>query len=511
MALVHVPQRRRQLRRRQGAGRNSRGCGSTCLTISCLVCWTMMALWLFNFSNYEFFRQPPTADWIEFDYESSDNNNNNNNNNNVVAQAEDPPTAIRTSTIQEERKQPTMLELQQQSVVPPCDDPSCQDHRRQRLQRTGGVDLLSYTDIMAAVQAAKQALLQTLSGTDQYGGLAHPLFQTSESLVGAGNATVNPSRHRLRDKLQRKLLQVQLEITREDHRPDESADAAESDSQSSSSTMQDNDTYTTLVWATAGHGRSAGLGNLASESYTSVFEQAAGPVFRAAGIALEARNYGWNAGSGNMETDKSGPELALCLDSVYGVDVDILAWDFGDSVEREMQQSDRELVVREHDHAWRRRMFWARAALQANRPAVVAMHLNDPNDVSQPETPQDIYGTINSESENDHMSSPTSTISHPIQQELDQLGAHGLTALAWNPAVVTRLLKDVIPDAAELLPDEDDTVPAMVRFMKCGGLVEAGPVCEDEKFSDHAGKACGQRRDRDASNPGWYVHLTVYV
>jgi hypothetical protein len=52
-------------------------------------------------------------------------------------------------------------------------------------------------------------------------------------------------------------------------------------------------------------------------------------------------------------------------------------------------------------------MFWAREALQANRLAGVAVSLND--------VPAYVQGG--------------SAYSHPILQELDELGANGLTAL----------------------------------------------------------------------------------
>jgi hypothetical protein len=257
--------------------------------------------------------------------------------------------------------------------LPPC-DADCQIHRRQRLSHSGGVDLLSVTDMITAVQAKKQALLDILGAPDQYGDLADLLFTTgsgttngtssgngtsttvqssplSSQLLKAVDATTNPSRDRLRDKLQRKVLQVQLEIIQQDNRPtaaamdsayrnahrqDDAAAKAIRDhlsspferrvlqQQPSVPPMMVPAAYkfqqTSLVWATAGHGASAGHGNLAKESYTAILEQAAGPVFRAAGIELKTRNYGW-AGA----KDNAAPELALCLDSVYGTDVDILA------------------------------------------------------------------------------------------------------------------------------------------------------------------------------------------
>jgi hypothetical protein len=164
--------------------------------------------------------------------------------------------------------------------------------------------------------------------------------------------------------------------------------------------------------------------------------------------------------------------------------VDILAWDFEESASQSSQHSQQERQQREREHGWKRHMFWARAALQANRPAVVAMNLND--------VPSYVQGG--------------SSDSHPILQELDELGANGLTALGFNPDVMAHIHKNIIPDATDLLPGEEDkTTPANVRLFKCGGQMESGLLCEDERFSHHGDKACRNRWYRDKSNPGWYV------
>jgi hypothetical protein len=511
MTLVLLPQHQRKLRRRNNVGSNTGGSRPnshsrsryhffglplTCLTTG-VVCLTILLLGVSNMLN---FRQHQ-LDWIELDNISNTFSN---------------------------------YASKKTSLLPPCDD-NCQIHRRQRLQQSGGVDLLSITDMISSVQRKKKALVERLGAPSQYGDLAAQLFNTrsgtqslSSQLVGAINATANPSRDRLRDKVQRKVLQVQLELIQQDNRPAAAAAAAVQDYLSSEHLSQQKSeklqqvytdpssmdkhgeatdpssstlyppsvpytfTQTRLVWATAGHGRSAGYGNLAEESYTAILQQAAGPVFGAAGIELTTRNYGWAAA-----TDKSAPELALCLDSVYGTDVDILAWDFEESPEKLWRQSDREQREREQEHGWKRQMFWTRAALQTNRPTIVAMHLHD------------VRSSDGSNSERDSSHRTDTSTSHPILQELDQLGAHGLSALGWNPAVMARIHEHIIPDAANLLPGKEKSTPTNVRFFKCEGKVEAGPVCEDERFSQHADKACRNRWYRHASNPGWYV-LMLY-
>jgi hypothetical protein len=615
-----LPQHRRELRRRYNPGsnigsfktRNRSRCSGMRLT--CIIAGVVFLTTFIFVSN---FRQT-RSDFINLDNISTTFN--------TEAIATPTPTSNRhfegTENPIEEKPKPPSLSL---SNLPPC-DADCQIHRQQRLDQSGGMNLLDVSDLISSVQAKKQALLDLLGEPSQYGDLAGRLFEPfdtptgihvlSSQLLEAADAKANPSRDRLRDKVQRKVLQVQLEIIQQDNRPTAAAidaayraaqtvqtdhaaapaesavygssDAAaaaasaaaaaaaaesagydssdvrasdsegyDSDNRSSSlpiqnqqhllrrlseaeqgvgtdpysmdvldekydpdtnpdtdpktfadtgadtdpSTVDEDDddkatvpsttilsspkapvpykfTQTRLVWATAGHGAAAGHGNLAEESYTAILERAAGPVFGAAGIELTTRNYGW-AGA----TDKSAPELALCLDSVYGTDVDILAWDFEESASQSSQHSQEERQQRERKHGWKRHMFWARAALQANRPAVVAMNLND----------ETVYVQGGSSD------------SHPILQELDQLGANGLTALGYNPDVMRHIHKNIIPDATDLLPGEDNTTPANVRFFKCDGQVESGLPCEDEKFSHHADQACHNRLNRDASHPGWYV------
>jgi hypothetical protein len=92
----------------------------------------------------------------------------------------------------------------------------------------------------------------------------------------------------------------------------------------------------------------------------------------------------------------------------------------------------------------------------------------------------------------------------PILQELDELGANGLTALGFNPDVMAHIHKNIITDATDFLPGEEDkSTPANVRLFKCGGQVESGLLCEDERFSHHDDKASRNRWYRDESNPGW--------
>jgi hypothetical protein len=76
-----------------------------------------------------------------------------------------------------------------------------------------------------------------------------------------------------------------------------------------------------VVWVTSGNSIAAGHGNLLNESYTAVLERAVGPLFDALSMNFVGRNYGISAAS-------SGAHIALCLESKFGTDVDLLLWDF---------------------------------------------------------------------------------------------------------------------------------------------------------------------------------------
>lgn len=103
-----------------------------------------------------------------------------------------------------------------------------------------------------------------------------------------------------------------------------------------------------FVWATAGDSSAAGHGNMFNQSYTAVLEQTVKPAFKALGINFVGRNYA-------MSWYQSAPELALCLEAVYGTDVDALNWDFS------MQDGDA-------GHAYKIELWAERATQHPNLP-----------------------------------------------------------------------------------------------------------------------------------------------
>ena len=87
------------------------------------------------------------------------------------------------------------------------------------------------------------------------------------------------------------------------------------------STDKDPKLASTFIWATAGDSAAAGHGNLFDQSYTAVMGRSVHEAFASLGVDFQSKNYAHGGYT-------SGPELALCMEAVYGPDLDVLAYDF---------------------------------------------------------------------------------------------------------------------------------------------------------------------------------------
>lgn len=114
-----------------------------------------------------------------------------------------------------------------------------------------------------------------------------------------------------------------------------------------------NDGQSSFTWVTGGDSAAAGHGNLFSQSYTMVLEATAREAFRTVGINFVAKNYA-------MGGYVSAPELALCMESIYGSDIDVLMWDFG------LQEADDRVGL-----------WGSRAAVHPTKPILFAMETVD--------------------------------------------------------------------------------------------------------------------------------------
>jgi len=101
----------------------------------------------------------------------------------------------------------------------------------------------------------------------------------------------------------------------------------------------------------AGDSAAVAHGNMYSQSYTTILEQTVKWAFDAVGIEFIARNHA-------MADFGSGTELAMCTESLYGTNIDVLSWDFS----RVDRLSD-----------YRRNLWGNRAAVHLSRLILMVM------------------------------------------------------------------------------------------------------------------------------------------
>jgi hypothetical protein len=317
--------------------------------------------------------------------------------------------------------------------------PSC---RKQNIRisidrnEVGGNDLLDYDSIWKSVATHRQKMEDQIKpdyGVDTFEQIFY------EGNISRGRLAMGTSDHSwqgLVERLQIKLLTVQQEIlTREKQ------GRCESESESAGGRTF----YARWVYASAGHSSSAGHGNFHKDSYSAVLERAAQPVFAAIGIDLETRNYG-------MSGQSSSPELVFCMESVYGTDVDLLSYDFG--------QTEGRTVITALP-------FWMRrAGLHQNRPALMTLH--------------------------------NSNAMYDIMLDLDRQKL--LTTLTMNGTVMGQIGK-AIPDTFGLSKEEIAQMPPYIRQLKCQGVLENGePGCNEKKWDM---SICPDRKWRTNWHPGY--------
>ena len=204
-----------------------------------------------------------------------------------------------------------------------------------------------------------------------------------------------------------------------------------------------------VVWATGGHSAAAGHGNLFNESYTAVLEDSVKSVFGAIGIEFVGRNHA-------MGGTSSGPEIALCLDQVFGTDVDILTYDYA------MCDAGREQKKALYDQ---RVGLSSAALLNINILAV---------DFSQQ------------------------------RKMLQREEQRGMTVLYLDP-IEFKEMKESFPDTFGLNTSQINAMPPFVRHFKCRDFVEKGdPTCGDMKYNQE--EICPDRNGRADWHPGWKMH-----
>ncbi|KAL7493458.1 hypothetical protein ACHAWT_006660 [Skeletonema menzelii] len=175
-----------------------------------------------------------------------------------------------------------------------------------------------------------------------------------------------------------------------------------------------------FTWMTAGDSSAAGHGNLYSQSYTAVLQRTVQAHFKAVGIQFEAKNYG-------MGNYNSAPELALCMNEIFGDDIDVLMWDFAS-----LQPSSEPV---------RKSVLWAhRAGIHPTRPILFSY---------------DSFGER-----------------FLKLQEFDGIGSVMMDADALQS------IRQGIPDSNSVAEPMHD-LPEAIRYYRCGQSIEGGVACDD--------------------------------
>jgi hypothetical protein len=110
-----------------------------------------------------------------------------------------------------------------------------------------------------------------------------------------------------------------------------------------------------FTWVTAGDVRAAGFGNDPGNSYTSMLDDTARDAFAAVGLHFVAKNQG-------IYNFPSGPALSLCMNKVYGSDIDVLSWDF---------------ALADGDFHYKSALFGMRATLHPTKPLLMMIDSGD--------------------------------------------------------------------------------------------------------------------------------------
>jgi hypothetical protein len=210
------------------------------------------------------------------------------------------------------------------------------------------------------------------------------------------------------------------------------------------------DNPASFVWAVGGDGQSTHGNLIDTETAAAYMEHSLIPIFQALRINLETRNYA-------MLNTPSGPEVALCLNEIFGDDdVDLLMWDFGGSDGNRTEYLS---------------LYLHRAAMMKSHPIVVVNNLGTRYFADRKR----------------------------ILDELQDL----VPSFYMSKHVLARAL-GAVPDSKALKFDQLQQLPKYVRNLKCTNDIEMGePFCSEEKFN---ATVCPNRAYRNSWRNGWYVY-----
>jgi len=190
-------------------------------------------------------------------------------------------------------------------------DTSCSDictkREVNRKEKFGG-DFLDFQEIVRLAEAAHQKVQSTLR--DDYGEYFDNIFVNGTNQDGGthyrgmrppgDDSDGSPSRERMKRKMKLKVLKMMSAVKATESNVHGCDCAGKTGSADSSEADEDLLTmipefYEKYVFANGGHSNAAGHGNMFSETYSAVFGRDVGPVWKAIGIEMIARNYAMGA------------------------------------------------------------------------------------------------------------------------------------------------------------------------------------------------------------------------
>ena len=351
--------------------------------------------------------------------------------------------------------------ISKMSASSPIFDEQCEASE----DRVGNVAFCTVAELFGKLVKEQIRLEQQLSTMDQYGSYYNQIFTDTNSKAFSFPAVVKgrikqsiqrQERHnhlflssiQSIKRLTRRILMKHLEAVLRD----------------------ENSPPPVFTWVTAGDSSAAGHGNKYEQAYTAVLQETVSAHFEALGIQFEAKNYG-------MGNYHSAPELALCMNEIFGDTIDALMWDFAS-----LQPSSEPI---------RKSMLWAhRAGIHPSQPILFSY---------------DSFGER-----------------FLKLQEFDGIGT-----VLMNADALERI-RHSMPDTNVVAEPMAD-LPEAIRYYRCGESIEGGIKCDDsmrnfvcyvdEEISNDDAlnlnlcrekkfdtKPCIDARFQSSWHPGWRDH-----
>jgi hypothetical protein len=153
----------------------------------------------------------------------------------------------------------------------------------------------------------------------------------------------------------------------------------------------------------------------------------------------------------------SSPEIALCQESLFGIDADLISWDFG--------MSD--------GHNYVQKLLYAnRVGMHRNRPATMDIKIDGRT-----------FGSR--------------------REQLKRVEEQGMSAMFIHPKKMKEL-ENGIPDMYGMSIKDRANVAPYARDFKCKDTLEKGePTCDSNKYND---AICPDRKHKASWHPGWHVN-----